>query len=102
MSWALRNTRLPNGIMITGPIVRSTAKQDFATFTISHLAPTFNDRGQLNDNPHNLLLITARSLSAFVSTRAARARDQWLDFEERNALATDADFLAALAHDLPK
>jgi hypothetical protein len=94
LSWSLRNTRLPNGVMTTGPIGRTAIENGFVKYTIHHLAPTCSEHGNITGNPHNELVITAKGLSCLVSSSAIEAAGEWLDFEKRNDLASDADFLA--------
>jgi hypothetical protein len=82
--------------MITNPIEKAASGNGFIKFTLWHLAPTFNAQGHIDGNPRNSLVIVAKGLSGFVSSSAIRAQGSWPNFNERNALATDADFLSVV------
>jgi hypothetical protein len=96
LSWSLRNARLPNGVIMTAPIGRTAIENGFVKYTLLHLAPTFNEHGNITGNPHNELTITAMGLSCLVSSSVTDTAGEWLDFEKRNVLASDADFLATI------
>jgi hypothetical protein len=96
ISWSLENSRLPNGVVITSPLGKSHIKDGFIQYEIRHLAPSFNDDDQIVGPPNITLMITCMRLTGFVSSSAIPAQDTWLNYTERNSLATECDFISAV------
>jgi hypothetical protein len=96
LTWSLRKSRLPTGLMLTSAIEVSTTESGMREYCIRHLAPTLNERDEVEGNPANILTISAQSMSGFISSLTVAPKDSWPSYEERNALATDADFLFVL------
>jgi hypothetical protein len=95
ISWTVDSARLPNGIFMAGALVVSESLKGFLRYELSILAPNFSSTNKLNNNPHSKLTIIAKRLMVATSITTSHFGEFGPDRRQRNALATEEDFLRA-------
>jgi hypothetical protein len=95
ISWTVNSARLPNGVFMTNAIVASKCIEGFFQYELPILTPTFSNANKLNSNPYSNLIIQAKKFTMATSIAASHFGEFGPDRQQRNALASEEDFLRA-------
>jgi hypothetical protein len=96
LSWSVECTRICNGIFATNPLMTSELPNDFHEYVLPLLAPSIDAQGNLTNNPHTRMTLTAKRLIGATSAAAIHFGEHGPDRGQRNSLATDEDLLEAI------
>jgi hypothetical protein len=96
ISWTVNSARLPNGFFMTNAIVASKCIEGFFQYELPILTPTFSSANKLNSNPYSKLIIIAKELRMATSIAVSHFGEFGPNRQQRNALASEEDFLRAV------